>query len=246
MNANADGDTPTLSQITTHNHVQRPWWHELLLVDFRHAFWPWAAYLIACLMFATIPPSGNEESGSGLLLRWIGTIIIIVFAVPAIIAQIYSTDFSHHTSQSLLTFPRQRKTIWFTRTGLLLALLLIPMAAAVAAFTVQMVNIRASRDVPFVFTAFVLQTIYCQVTFGALLAVLLPKKLVAWSAMVVSPLVLIMVAQILRLILGIEGSDKITTTFPYLPAFLFWFIIISGIPAIILAYRQWLRLEVRS
>ncbi len=222
----------------THPTTPRPWWLELILVDIRHALWPWLAYLVACGVFAYLPQSLTERDSP---YEWILVNVIILFAVPAIVTAIFTADFGHSTIQNLLTFPRQRSRVWLLRMLLLTGLIALPLIIAIIA-----ASATPGHPIMIIYGMFLAQVLYCFITFGPMYAVMFRKTLLSWSAIVIAPVVVATASLMLQNALGVEDPKTLAQEFPYLPPFTFWFIIIAGIPAALFAWSQWQRLELRS
>jgi len=192
-----------------------PWWLELLLVDFRHAFWPWVVYLILILTVTL-----NLDPTLIIFL-----LIINYGVIPAIVTRTFATDHYYGTIQYLLSFPRTRSSIFLGRFVLLVTLLIMPM--------IPYVLIDPYRGGVL---GQLLYMIGCQLSFGILLSVKIRKPITAWSAAFVMPMILgVVIVAVVSLANLNVNQNHITSG-----------LIITSAPVLLLAYRQWLRLEVRS
>jgi len=230
-----------MSKVALSNHAQRSWWQELLLVDFRHAFWPWVAFIVACVLAGK-----SANIGEGFRLSWIGNAITFL-SVPAIVCQVFAADYKNATMQSFLTFPKSRSEIWLLRVSLIILMILGPVAISLwFRFRYTGLQMASTHLHVAVYLNILFQAIYCFITYGILLAVLIRKPLVSWTAIVISPLLVVTMALIVQWMFAPEYEPHRTPDFPYVFHFYFYFAMVGGMLAIILAYRQWLRLEVRS
>lgn len=214
--------TPTLKTPT------RPWWLELALVDFRHAFWPWLVYAASVYMMAAIVQVVNGP----IIHR--SVVLIVLAAVSAVTAQVFCADFAHKTMSTLLVFPRSRSVIWIIRFALCVILLALPVA-------VMAMVPSSETDL----LALISLLAFDALTLGSMLSLILRQTLVAWSAILISPLVIIILCSIGINLLGLDSNSSFYDEFPYAPIYPLLFSLFCGILSIAYAFRLWLRLEVR-
>lgn len=202
----------------------RSWWMAMMLVDFRHAFWPWLVYTAAVFYADYLQTQ----------FHYLIFLVLLLLSMSAVVALVNCADFSHGTISSLLTFPRERLKIWRVRLLFCAALLAFPVIASIPSYN--------GADV----LAMVSMFAWCALTMGSVLAPILKKPLVTWTAILISPLVWIIICTTIIGAFDLDSDGSFKDEFPWAPTNFLIFFVIAGIAALAVSWRLWLRLEVRS
>ncbi len=230
----------------TAHRKPRPWWMELALVDFRHAFWPWVVY-VAAVMALWLMPLGPFDTRAREMSLWLWIIAVVALAGPALVARIYATDFTNGTMSTIVTSPRSRSSIWFVRSGGAVLLLFLPIILCAIPLPHPWTSWESGEQ--FILAAAVVtlaSMAWCYATAGALLAILLKRPLLVWSAILISLIISILLFALIDSVTGLDLLLEITDQ-PESPLnAAVWFNLVIGVIAYIIAWRLWLRLEVRS
>lgn len=220
------------------------WQRQLLAVDFRHAFWPWATCMFGMFMLYYGAWNWQHETHPHYVWNsW--AVVLVAFTAPAAAMRVFCTDFDHGTTARLLSAPISRTSIWITKIILSAALLGIP-----AIFTHILVPSMSWRYLigdgvgqkPY--TTSILYFCWCAWSFAPLLSLFLRRAILAWTATAISPLLVAIVAGVLFAFFGIDALSP--ALFPYVPNDVLITAILLGLAAQILAAYLWRRLEVRQ
>lgn len=230
------------------SRAPRPWWVELALVDFRHAFWPWLLILITYIAgFSYMNYHVNVRgitSGQTLSITANGVFIILILFAPAVVARVFGTDHHHGTMPAMLTFPISRSKLWFARLAFIITLYFLPIVLATIATAIVV------KD-PIGFPTWTLHwgmAAWLHTSFGCLLAVLLKRPLLIWTATLITPFVIGILFVAFNAFPGVnmevDTGSALLERLNRIPGY-FWFTLTTGLIALLTAWRLWLRLEVR-
>ncbi len=222
-----------------------PWWMELALVDFRHAFWPWVVYMTAVMSLWLLPlgPLGAPLDIDA--WPWIAATVGLVG--PAIVARVFCSDSASSTMATLLTSPRSRSSVWFVRTGSLALMLFLPVLLCAVPLPHPWTSWTHTDQFLMAAAVVTLTALaWCYATVGVLLAILLKRPLLVWTAILISPLIVLLLFVLVDAIIGLDLALKPGDQLKSPVNAEFWFVLVFGAIAYIIAWRLWLRLEVRS